>query len=246
MGEGVGEEARLASGEPGEGDGGRGVIGVEVLEPEADCSGVALELAVTAGLASDEAGDEETEGGGVEEEDEGPKLGGVLPVLEGVEVAPGGAGAGSFATPSTGPFGVAQDRLRAGRGGGRSKRRPFDYAQGRPYGCMVAGHGSLPSTGSGRGPSTGSGQAFWWVAVPHPDGDQENKNTPEGCPLCGLRLWRRNPQLWGSCGIYPAEVNLNSRRQGGALRRCSGQARGMGGASAAPSTTLRADPTGVW
>ena len=97
MGEGVGEEAGLASGEPGEGDGGRGVIGVEVLEPEADSGGVALELVVTAGLASDEAGDEETEGGGVEEEEEGPKLDGVLAVLEGVEVALGGTGAGAFA-----------------------------------------------------------------------------------------------------------------------------------------------------
>ena len=102
VGEGVGEEAGLAAGEPGEGDGGRGVIGVEVLEPEADCSGVALELVVTAGLASDEAGDEETEGGGVEEEHEGPKLGGVLAVLEGVEVALGGAGAGSFAASGHG------------------------------------------------------------------------------------------------------------------------------------------------
>jgi len=32
-----------------------------------------------------------------------------------------------------GPF----DRLRAGTGHGRGKRRPFDYAQGRPYGRMV-------------------------------------------------------------------------------------------------------------
>jgi len=29
------------------------------------------------------------------------------------------------------------DRLRTGTGHGRGKRRPFDYAQGRPYGCMV-------------------------------------------------------------------------------------------------------------
>ena len=133
MGEGVGEEAGLAAGEPGEGDGGRGVIGVEVLEPEADCGGIALELAVTAGLASDEAGDEEAEGGGVEEEDEGPKLGGVLPVLEGVEVAPGCAGAGSFAAPSA---------------SGRGKRRP--------YWCMVADHGSLLLVGGCTAP-TGRG-----------------------------------------------------------------------------------------
>ena len=101
VGEGVGEEAGLASGEPGEGDGGRGGIGIEVVEPEAEGGGIALELAVTAGLASDEAGDEVFDGGGVEEEDEGAELGGVLPVLEGVEVALGGAGAGSSAAPST-------------------------------------------------------------------------------------------------------------------------------------------------
>ena len=126
MGEGVGEEAGLASGELGEGDGGRGGIGIEVLEPEADGGGVALELAVTAGLASDEAGDEVFDGGGVEEDEEGAELGGVLPVLEGVEVAFGWAGAGSSAAPSaalrtgpsTGPFDVAQDKLRAGTGHG--------------------------------------------------------------------------------------------------------------------------------
>jgi hypothetical protein len=100
VGKGVGEEAGLASGEAGEGDGRPGGFGVEVVEPEADGGGVALEAALTAGLASDEAGDEETEGGGVEKEDEGPELGGVLPMLEGVEVAFGGAGAGSFASPS--------------------------------------------------------------------------------------------------------------------------------------------------
>ena len=124
VGEGVGEEAGLAAGELGEGDGRWGGIGVEVVEPEADGGGVALELAVTAGLASDEAGDEETEGGGAEEDEEGPKLGRVLAVLEGVEVALGGAGAGSLAAPSV---------------SGRGKHRP--------YGCMVAGHGSLLSVG---------------------------------------------------------------------------------------------------
>ena len=100
MGEGVGEEAGLATGEAREGDGKRGGIGVEVLEPEADSGGVALELPVTAGLASDEAGDEVFDGGGAEEEDEGAELGGVPPVLEGVEVALGCAGAGSSAAPS--------------------------------------------------------------------------------------------------------------------------------------------------
>jgi hypothetical protein len=70
------------------------------LEPEADGGGVALEAAVTAGLAADEAGDEVLYGGGVEEDEEGPELGGVSAVREGVEVASGGAGAGSFAAPS--------------------------------------------------------------------------------------------------------------------------------------------------
>ena len=108
MGEGVGEEAGLATGEAREGDGGRGGIGIKVLEPEADGGGIALELAVTAGLASDEAGDEVFDGGGVEEDDEGAELGGVLPVLEGVEVAFGWAGAGSSAASRHGyepPFG---------------------------------------------------------------------------------------------------------------------------------------------
>ena len=97
VGKGVGEEAGLAWGEPGEGDGRGGGVRVEVFEPEADGGGVALEAAVTAGLASDEAGDEVLYGGGVEEGEEGPELGGVSAVLEGVEVASGCAGAGSFA-----------------------------------------------------------------------------------------------------------------------------------------------------
>jgi hypothetical protein len=96
------------------------------LEPEANSGGVALELTVAASLASDEAGDEVFDGGGSEEGDEGPELGGVLPMLEGVEVAFRGAGAGSLAAPSTelrtgpstGPFDVAQDKLRAGAGHG--------------------------------------------------------------------------------------------------------------------------------
>ena len=105
VGKGVGEEAGLAWGEPGEGDGRGGGVRVEVFEPEADGGGVALEAAVTAGLATDEAGDEVLYGGGVEEGEEGPELGGVSAVREGVEVAPsagsgqalGCAGAGSFA-----------------------------------------------------------------------------------------------------------------------------------------------------
>ena len=67
---------------------------------------------------------------------------------------------------------------------------------------------------------------WWFNSRPPPYGDQENKNTPEGCPLCGLRFWRRNPQLWGSCGIYPAEVNLNSLTPSGG---------GIGFASPCPS-----------
>jgi hypothetical protein len=107
VGKGVGEEAGLATGEAGEGDGRPGSVGVEVVEPEAEGGGIALEAALTAGLASDEAGDDVLDGGGVEEGEEGPELGGVPAVLEGVEVALGGAGAGSFAAPSaalrTGP-----------------------------------------------------------------------------------------------------------------------------------------------
>ena len=104
VGKGVGEEAGLAWGEAGEGDGRGGGVRVEVFEPEADGGGVALEAAVTAGLASDEAGDEVLYGGGVEEGEEGAELGGVSAVREGVEVASGCAGAGSFASPSTLPF----------------------------------------------------------------------------------------------------------------------------------------------
>jgi hypothetical protein len=114
VGEGVGEEAGLASGEPGEGDGGRGGIGIEVLEPEAEGGGVALELTVAAGLASDEAGDEVFDGGGVEEEDEGAELGGVPPVLEGVEVGLGCAGAGSAAAPPSGGQVVGHGSLPSG------------------------------------------------------------------------------------------------------------------------------------
>ncbi len=116
MGEGVGEETGLAAGERGEGDEGGGCFGIEVVEPEAEGGGVALEVTVSAGLASDEAGDEVLDGGGVEEGEEGPELGGVAPMLEGVEVADGGAGAGPSAAPSATlragaePFGVAQDR----------------------------------------------------------------------------------------------------------------------------------------
>ena len=49
--------------------------------------------------------------------------------------------------------------LRTGRGHGRGRRRPFDYAQGRPYGCMVGRAGERwkgevavqPVKGAGRG-----------------------------------------------------------------------------------------------
>jgi len=54
------------------------------LEPEADGGGVALELGVAAGAAGDEAGENVPDGRGVEEDEEGRELGGVLPVLEGV------------------------------------------------------------------------------------------------------------------------------------------------------------------
>lgn len=94
--EGAGEEAGLAAAERGEGDG-RWGVGGEMAEPEADGGGVAVEVGVAAGLAGDEAGEKLAEGGRVEEDEEGPELGGVLPMLEGVEIALGGAGAGSLA-----------------------------------------------------------------------------------------------------------------------------------------------------
>jgi len=65
-----------------------------MAEPEADGGGIALEVGATPGLARCEAGDKVVHGGRVEEDEEGRELGGVLPVLEGVKVALGGAGAG--------------------------------------------------------------------------------------------------------------------------------------------------------
>ncbi len=73
-----------------------------MVEPEADGSGVAVELGVAASLALDEAGQEVADGGVVEEHEESPELGGVPPVLEGVEVALGGAGTGSLAASLAG------------------------------------------------------------------------------------------------------------------------------------------------
>ena len=100
--EGPGKEASLAAAEAGEGSG-RWDVGGETAEPEADGGGVALELGAAAGLALHEAGEKLVEGRGVEEGEEGPELGGVLPMLEGVEVAPRRAGAGSSAaTPAGG------------------------------------------------------------------------------------------------------------------------------------------------
>ena len=87
------EEADLAAVEWGEGDGRRDV-GAQMAKPEADGGGVALELGVATGPAGHEASDNLVDGGCLEDEEEGPELGGVLPVLEGVEVALGGAGAG--------------------------------------------------------------------------------------------------------------------------------------------------------
>jgi hypothetical protein len=96
----------------------RGGIGIEVVEPEADGGGVAVEAALTAGLATDEAGDEVLDGGEVEEEGEGPELGGVLPMLEGVEVAFGCAGAGSSAAPSAAVRAGSEHGVRPPFGGG--------------------------------------------------------------------------------------------------------------------------------
>ncbi|MCJ7510267.1 MAG: hypothetical protein MUP14_05200 [Dehalococcoidia bacterium] len=98
-----------------------GVEGVEVAEPggEGEVGGGGL---VAANGEAVEVGAKEGDLG--EGKGEGANLLGAQAVLEGVEVAPRGAGAGSFAAPSV---------------GGRGKRRP--------YGCMVAGHESLPSVG---------------------------------------------------------------------------------------------------
>jgi hypothetical protein len=72
-----------------------------MAEPEADGGGVALELEVAAGTPVEETGDEVPDDGGLEHDEEGAELGGVVAVFEGVEVAPGGAGAGPDAAPST-------------------------------------------------------------------------------------------------------------------------------------------------
>jgi hypothetical protein len=55
-----------------------------MAEPEANGGGVALELEVAAGAAVEETDDEVFDEGGLEHEDEGPELGGVVAVLEGV------------------------------------------------------------------------------------------------------------------------------------------------------------------
>jgi len=91
--EGLGKEADLGPVEWGEG-GERWQVRVEVAKPEADGSGIATRLGVAAGLAGHEAGEKLVDGGRLEDEEEGPELGGVPPVLEGVEVALRGAGAG--------------------------------------------------------------------------------------------------------------------------------------------------------
>jgi hypothetical protein len=94
------EEAELAAVEWGEGDG-RWDVGAEMAEPEANGGRVLLELDVAPGPAVEETGEKIADGGSVEDDEEGPELGGVLPMLEGVEVALGGASAGLPAAPST-------------------------------------------------------------------------------------------------------------------------------------------------
>jgi hypothetical protein len=86
-----------------------------MAEPEADGGGVALELEVATGAAVEETGHEVSDDGVLEDEEEGPELGGVVAVFEGVEVASGGAGAGPDAASSAGEW-VPSTVLRAGAG----------------------------------------------------------------------------------------------------------------------------------
>jgi hypothetical protein len=98
----AGEEADAALGEGrgrGQGAAGaRGVEGVEVAEPGGEGEGGGVALA-TAGEALEVAAEEGDLGEG---KGEGTDLLGTQAVLEGVEVASGGTGAGSFAAPPTG------------------------------------------------------------------------------------------------------------------------------------------------
>jgi hypothetical protein len=153
----AGEEADAALGEGrrrGQGAAGAGgVEGVEVAEPGGEGEGGGGVALTAAGEALEVAAKEGDLGEG---KGEGADLLGTQAVLEGVEVAPGGAGAGSFAAPSTalragpstGPFDVAQGGLRAGSGhggllsvcqrmvngstDGRGKRRPYMRAGQAP------------------------------------------------------------------------------------------------------------------
>jgi hypothetical protein len=121
----AGEEADAALGEGrrrGQGAAGAGgVEGVEVAEPGGEGEGGGGVPLTAAGEAEKVAAKEGDLGEG---KGEGADLLGTQAVLEGVEVALGGAGAGSLAAPSTalragpstGPFDVAQGRLRAGSG----------------------------------------------------------------------------------------------------------------------------------
>ena len=77
----------------------RGVEGVEVAEPGGEGEGGSGGLVATAGEAMEVAAEEGDLGEG---KGEGANLLGAQAVLEGVEVALGGAGAGSFAAPPWG------------------------------------------------------------------------------------------------------------------------------------------------
>ena len=140
--EGAGEQAGLAAVQAGEGGDGREVR-AEVAEPEADGGGIATGLGVTAGLLGDEAGEKLADGGRLEDEEEGPELGGVPPVLEGVEVALGGAGAGPPAASLAGgrtvghwgpPLCLSTDRERINGWAGASPLRVYGRRGGREVG----------------------------------------------------------------------------------------------------------------
>jgi hypothetical protein len=147
--EGAGEEADLAAIEWRQGCG-TWDVGVAMMKPEAYGGGVAAELGVAMGPALDEADEKRAHGRAVKEDEEGPELGGVEPVLEGVEVAFGGAGAGPFAASFAGRLVVGHWGLlcvclstdfRRRRMGAASSAPTTGQGRALPYGSIVEGVG---------------------------------------------------------------------------------------------------------